>query len=215
MNWLSVLRKRRALLSRHFDVVRQFEVLEESCVPSYTHPNWAAAAVSWWRLAAAARLYRRWGRNGAILDFGAGTGEIHHLLTAPGTYDFVEGNPLLADALQAFIPAARQREIGSLPDASYDVVMALDSLEHNDDVPAIVAQLFKSLKPGGTMILSGPTENWLYRLGRRLAGFSGHYHTTTIAHIEQVMRPHARLREVISLPFPGLALFRVTAWVKK
>lgn len=215
MNWLSVLRKRRALLAQHFDVIRQFEALEESCIPSYVHRNWAAAAVSWWRLAAAARLYQRYGRNGTILDFGAGTGEIHHLLAAPGAYDFVEGNPLLAKALQAFVPDAGLQELGRLPSATYDVVMALDSLEHNDEIPTLVASLFTALKPGGMLILSGPTENWLYRLGRRMAGFSGHYHTTTIAHIEAAMTPHARLRQVISLPLPGLSLFRVSAWEKK
>lgn len=211
----SLIQKRRRELSRHFDVVRQFEVLEESCVPSYVHGNMAAAAVSWWRLAAAARLYRRYGGAGTILDFGAGTGEIHHLLETPGAYHFVEGNDLLAGALQSFIPSAMRQDLASLPAESFDVVLALDSLEHNDDIAVLVASLFAALRPGGVLILSGPTENWLYRLGRRLAGFSGHYHTTTIAHIEAAMAPHARLRQVISLPLPGLSLFRVSAWTKK
>lgn len=210
----ALIRRRRQVLRQHFDVVRQFEELEESCVPSYVHGNAAAAAVSWWRLAAAARLYAKHAPGCRVLDFGAGTGEIHHLLKpAPACYHFVEGNSILAAALTTFIPTAQPMDLAGAG-GGYDAVFALDSLEHNDDVAVLVDRLFAALKPGGVFILSGPTENWLYRLGRRLAGFSGHYHTTTIAHIEAAFRPHGRLVDTISLPLPGLTLFRVTVWRK-
>ncbi|MBR9970428.1 class I SAM-dependent methyltransferase [Magnetospirillum sulfuroxidans] len=212
---IALIRHRRKVLRQHFDVVRQFEELEESCVPSYVHGNGAAAAISWWRLAAAARLYQKHAPGCAMLDFGAGTGEIHHLMhPKPVVYDFIEGNAILAGALTAFIPAAKIKILEEMEAGSYDAILALDSLEHNNDVAGLTASLFAALKPGGLFILSGPTENWLYRLGRRLAGFSGHYHTTTIADIEGHFRRHARLVDLASVPMPGLTLFRVSAWRK-
>ncbi len=63
------------------------------------------------------------------------------------------------------------------------------------------------------MILSGPTENALYRLGRKIAGFDGHYHTTTIHHIEQAAAQHMTLLERRRAPF-GVPLFSISAWRK-
>lgn len=42
----SAIAARRSLLQTHFDVRRQFEEIEESCIPSYVHGNKAAAWVS-------------------------------------------------------------------------------------------------------------------------------------------------------------------------
>lgn len=210
----ATIKHRRSVLRQHFDVVREFEALEESCVPSYVHANPAAAAVSWMRLAAAAKLYRQKAPSGPILDFGAATGEIHHLLKpVPTDYHFIEGSPVLAAALTAFLPhAVQETEIAA---GAYATIFALDSLEHNDDYAEILGRLAEGLAPGGVLILSGPTESWLYRLGRRIAGFSGHYHKTTIYDIEaaaeRVLKPVARK----SLPLPGLSLFRISAWTKR
>jgi hypothetical protein len=37
---------RRSVLQSHFDVCRQFEEIEESCIPSYVHGNRSAAWVA-------------------------------------------------------------------------------------------------------------------------------------------------------------------------
>jgi 2-polyprenyl-3-methyl-5-hydroxy-6-metoxy-1,4-benzoquinol methylase len=211
-----IARQRRAALRRRFDVAHEFEALEESCVPSYIHANPAAAAVAWMRLAAAARLYRRHAPGGPVLDFGAATGEIRHVIESSGPidYHFVEANELLASALRADIPSA-VRETADAPE-SYGTIFALDSLEHNSDYAALLEGLANGLKPSGVLILSGPTESWSYRLGRRVAGFSGHYHKTTIFDIERAAAglfgpPLA----TAVLPFPGLGLFRITVWRKR
>ena len=205
---------RRATLRRRFDLARQFAALEEGMVPSYLHANPVAAAVAWWRLVVAARLYRRHAPAGPILDFGAGTGELRQVLHDAEPYDFIEGNELLAQALIETNPPARRATLERLPARRYAAVFALDSLEHNDDVPPLLDALVRALAPDGAFILSGPTENALYRLGRRVAGFRGDYHKTTVHDIERAvaerLAPVARCR----VPF-GLPLFRVSVWRRR
>ena len=159
--------------------------IEETCVPSYVHRNVLAAWVAWWRLFASEALYGKYAPMGGILDFGAATGELAYLLPCDRTYDFVETNANMARSCRSTRPESVRRSLESLPADHYAAVFALDSLEHNENVASIVDLLVESLRSGGVMIISGPTENRLYKLGRRIAGFSGHYHKTTIYDIEE------------------------------
>jgi len=68
-----------------------------------------------------------------------------------------------------------------------------------------------ALRPDGRMIVSGPTESWVYRLGRRIAGFQGPYHMTTIHHIERALGERLARLTVRCLP-PVLPLFRISVW---
>ncbi|MCP5366370.1 MAG: methyltransferase domain-containing protein [Hyphomicrobiales bacterium] len=213
----AVVRRRRRALAAHFDVARQFEEIEESCVPSYVHGNLAAAAVSWWRLILAARLFRAQAARlgvapGPVLDFGAASGELSHFLGPGVPYHFVEQDDLLAGALAAFVPGARREDAAALPPGRFAAVFALDSLEHNDDVGALLDLLRDTLRADGLLVLSGPTENALYRLGRRLAGFSGHYHTTTIGDIERLTAQRFTREARRLVPLALLPLFSVSVW---
>ena len=212
MLFSNTVKSRRAALRGQFDVRREFETLEESCVPSYVHANPLAAWTAWSRLTAAARLYERLAPDGPVLDFGSATGELRQVL-APvrGDYHFVEQNEVLVAALQRNIPAARRVTAGDLGANRFAAVFALDSLEHNDDIGPILEAIARSLRPDGLFILSGPTENALYRLGRRLSGFDGHYHVQTIYDIER--QAQARFeRSARSLQPAGLPLFALSAW---
>lgn len=179
---------------------------------SYSHPNPAVALAAWSRVMMAVRFWRRYARQGPILDFGAGTGEIHHFLDTGQLYHFIEANDSLAGALGSFIPQARRETLENMPLGTFACVMALDSLEHNDDFAAIVDRLALALAPGGVLIVSGPTENALYRLARAIARFrGGHFHKTTIYEIESVLAERFTRLEMHGTPF-GLPLFRVSAW---
>jgi SAM-dependent methyltransferase len=206
---LRTIRRRRAELRTAFDIAHSFETIEESCVPSYCHPNPLAAGISWWRLLAALSLAR--GRQGPVLDFGAASGEIYHLRAESGAYHFVEGNEVLAEALLRDAPQAHRERLDALPRGRFETVFALDSLEHNPDVPRLLDALVAALAPGGRLIVSGPTESAFYRLGRRLTGFSGHYHHATIYDIERELASRLERRALKNLP-PLLPLFRVSAW---
>lgn len=204
---------RRLALQSHFDVRKQFEEIEESCIPSYVHGNRLAAWVAWQRTKAAARLYDRLAPAGPILDFGAATGEVGHLARKKGPYHIIEQDEILASACTVWQDAKRVSLENAEPGA-YAAMFALDSLEHNDDIPTLIEQLVPLLRADGVFILSGPTESSFYKLGRRLAGFSGHYHHSNIFDIEAIMARHCTLLEARRVPvFP--TLFRVTAWRPK
>jgi 2-polyprenyl-3-methyl-5-hydroxy-6-metoxy-1,4-benzoquinol methylase len=146
-----------------------------------------------------------------VLDFGAATGELFDLLATHGDYHFVESNDTLARALARRIPLAKREERTALPHAHFGTVFALDSLEHNDDAPRILDELVASLRIGGHLIVSGPTENRLYRLGRRIAGFQGHYHRANIYQLEGAIRERFEFVRLRAIP-AGIPLFRVSVW---
>jgi SAM-dependent methyltransferase len=188
-----------------------FERLEESCVPSYCHANPAAAGVAWLRLMVAARLWQRLGSPEPVLDFGSGTGELQHFVRAQ-CYAFVEQNVILAEALRDFVSGAEQLTLESLPTSHFGAVFALDSLEHNHHPETFISRLAGSLRPNGILIVSGPTENWLYRLGRRAAGYDGHYHHQTVFGIETLIAQSGLkllVRKIVPWRVP---LFHLSAW---
>ena len=212
MLFSNTVKSRRAALRSQFDVRAEFETLEESCVPSYVHANPLAAWTAWSRLTAAARLYERHAPAGPVLDFGSATGELRQVLQPlRGDYHFVEQNEVLVGALKKNIPEARREGAADLGEGRFAAVFALDSLEHNEDIGPILTAIARSLRPDGVFILSGPTENALYRLGRRLAGFDGHYHVQTIYDIERQAQA-AFQRQARSLQPAGIPLFALSAW---
>jgi SAM-dependent methyltransferase len=215
MLFSNTVKSRRAALRTQFDVRAEFETLEESCVPSYVHRNPLAAWTAWSRLTAAARLYARHAPAGPVLDFGSATGELRHALQPlRGDYHFVEQNEVLVSALKKNIPDARREDGNDLGEGRFAAVFALDSLEHNEEIAPILETIARSLRPDGVFILSGPTENALYRLGRRLAGFDGHYHVQTIYDIERQAQACFQ-RQARSLQPAGIPLFALSAWRAK
>ena len=215
MKLWNIVNSRRSLLRNYFDIKRQFELIEESCIPSYVHNNLAAAGISWWRLACAAKAYQHHCYTGPILDFGAASGELFHVLQTTESYHFVELSDRLSEALLHFNPMAVRQKLDKLPVAKYGAVFALDSLEHNNEIPELLEQIHRTLREDGLFFLSGPTENWIYRLGRRLAGFSGHYHTTNISDIEKMTEALFSKVEQKSIPLAIAPLFSVTVWKRK
>jgi SAM-dependent methyltransferase len=212
---LKHIQRRRADLRRDIDVATTFEEWEESCVPSYCHANWLAAYVSWIRLFRAADLARSHApRARRVLDFGSSVGELGHLISTGGDgYDFIESDDHSAAFLTSRLPSAQRVSLEQAPKDAYDLVFAIDSLEHNSNFAELLEALVGKLAPGGFLILSGPTENALYRFGRRLAGFDGHYHETTIYEIEGAAARLMSRREVRSV-LPVAPLFRISAWAK-
>lgn len=67
--------------------------------------------------------------------------------------------------LRAEIKVADIRNSG-FPDVFFDVVFCLDALEHFENLEKPVDEIKRILKPDGLLIISLPTENLFYKLGR-------------------------------------------------
>ena len=85
------------------------------------------------------------------------------------------------------------------------MIIALDVLEHVKDLGGTLSALLRLLRAGGQLVVSGPTENGLYRVGRKLAGpeYSGDYHERGIADIRQELARRVRLKHIATLYWPA------------
>ncbi|MGE4528127.1 MAG: methyltransferase domain-containing protein [Rhodospirillaceae bacterium] len=101
------------------------------------------------------------GGRGIAVDFGAGIGTFSGVLgDAPARLICVETDPDQAQRLRD-----RGFETATLPDiadASVDFVFSLNVLEHIADDRAILAELFRILKPGGRLFLYLPAFTVLW-----------------------------------------------------
>jgi len=216
LSTINHIRTRRSDLKNEIDLARTFEEWEETCVPSYCHKNWLAAYVSWKRLFKSVKLANQCRPNPTrVLDFGSSVGELGHLLKPLcANYEYVEQDEAASKYLSSRLPHATRTALEEAEDGSYDWIFAIDSLEHNDNFEELVEILSNKLTENGIFILSGPTENKLYKLGRRIAGFSGDYHKTNIYDIEDACRNYYRQVKGCEI-MPGMPLFSVTVWEKK
>ena len=120
----------------------------------------------WWFIARrhliTSLLERHYARDGQcrILDIGCGTGAMLDELRPFGS---VVGADFSPEALQFCVtrgaPADLARaDVRRLPfaDASFDVVTAMDIVEHIDDDKAACSEIFRVLKPGGRLFVTVP-----------------------------------------------------------
>jgi len=111
----------------------------------------------------------------AVLDIATGIGYGAHLLAAAGKARDVTGVDISEEALSTAReryqhPALSFRQIvpGRLPfgDASFDVVVSFETIEHTADPGLFLGELQRVLRPGGPLIISTPNKRF-HSLGRR------------------------------------------------
>ena len=184
-------------------------------IPSYLHHNPALRWMAWRRLevvvSALQRLAPRKAPGSLAVAFGCGSG----ILFKDGLARFerVIGVDLVLGAAKKLVSELALKDVElctpteadtQIKPGSADVVIAAEVLEHVDDLPPTLTQFKNWLKPNGRLLVSLPTENALYRMGRRLAGFSGHYHHSNAASIDEDMRRFGFRRESrVQIPAPG------------
>ncbi|MDH5527494.1 MAG: class I SAM-dependent methyltransferase [Nitrospirota bacterium] len=180
--------------------------LDEMAIPSYTHSNPLIRWLMWRRYRVIERMAEL-APDENVLEFGCGIGLFLATLSGQGrTVSAIDLFPQFARTLaeRMQLQVAFPATLDQVPDASLDLIVAADVLEHVDDLPGWVRRFGSKLKPGGRMLVSGPTENIAYRIGRFVAGFSGKgdYHHTDIDDIRRVFEENG-LRAVrgVNLPF--------------
>jgi len=205
------------------DVLRESEGgrLDEAGFPAYSHPNPLINWLFWQRLHTAMNYIEKRGPYEKVLDFGCGSGVMLSFLAGHSqrvTAMDIDLVPL--DRVKEYIPLAENIRaldanhvsIAQMTPKSFDLINALDVLEHVDDLRDTLTDLLNLLKPGGRLVVSGPTENILYQIGRRLAGpeYSGEYHERGIAEIKRQLSRLARVEQIATIYWP-VPLFEVFA----
>jgi predicted TPR repeat methyltransferase len=198
---------------------------DEMAIPSYRHPNLLMRWMAWRRVEVVAKRLReltaRQGRARTLMDFGCGTGVL--LDEASRAADRVIGVDLVTEPA-ALLSQRWQLDVELMhPDearkrvrpGSIDVIVAAEVLEHVEPVADALDFFAVWLKPGGRLLVSLPTENRLYRLGRSLAGFHGHYHHANAASIDRaIVDAGFQRRARTRVPLPGpLAIYWVVDYV--
>lgn len=198
------------------------EVTDEQAVPSYLRGWWLSRQFFWGKLAPIVAAAAP-DRGETLLDFGCGTGILLPTWEGAGARTWATDLHLeMARSLArrfalervTFLDAGAWEE--AIPDASVNVIVAANVLEHVEDRPALYATFRRKLVPGGRLVVSGPTENTLYRFGRALIGFTGDYHVSTIADLLVEIDGAGFTRERDrAYPLPGPAcLYRIARYVR-
>lgn len=188
--------------------------LDESGFPAYSHLNPLINWLFWQRLRTAMNFIDKHAPYENVLDFGCGSGVMLPFLAQHSRQvTAIDIDLLPVESLKKYIPLAenvrvldaKQISLPQLTPKSFDLINALDVLEHVDDLSTTLSDLLNLLKPGGRLVISGPTENTIYRIGRKLAGpeFSGEYHERGTAEIKRELAHLAGVRQIATLYWPA------------
>ena len=195
--------------------------LDEAGFPAYSHQNPLINWLFWQRLYKAMNYLERNAPYEHILDFGCGSGVMLPFLCRISTHVTAMDIDLLPFERinrQRPFPAnlevfnAQEVKLTNLPQSSFDMIVATDVLEHVDDLPGTLNDMRALLKPNGQIIISGPTENIFYKIGRALAGpeYSGDYHERGILEVKNLLASQMKVVHIATLYWP-LPLFEVFA----
>ena len=216
---------RTAILTAHAEAARWLnrDITDEMAVPSYLKGNWFSRQVFWGRLRHVVKQAEL-RPGGTVFDFGCGTGVLLPLLAAEGRKVFatdlhleIARNLMTEHQLGRVELIAAEQWRTAVPEGRIDTIVAADVLEHIEDRREVLSAMGRKLSARGRLVICGPTENWLYRLGRRIVGFSGHYHVTAIDQVLADARA-VGLRQVALKSFPlsgPFCLFQIAAFIPK
>lgn len=173
----------------------------------YTNVNPLVRWIFWKRLAGLLEFSRSV-RRGRVLDFGCAEGALLPSLSRSFEQVLAVDLDVAAAAAVArfyrlentLLVQARSPDL-PFPDGSFDFIVAADVLEHFFELGPAAAELDRVLAPGGRLVVSAPSENIFYEMGRKIFGFTkpeDHYHAPE--DIERALRQHLELHTRRYLP---------------
>lgn len=101
-----------------------------------------------------------------ILEIGCGTGHNLEMLRGFGEVDGIEiddeARSIAERRLGRTIMSTPLPELTGVADRTYDLVAALDVIEHIDDDSAALSGIAAKLKPGGKFVMTVPAHAWMW-----------------------------------------------------
>lgn len=113
-----------------------------------------------------------------MLDIGCGAGNMIHHLSRYGRVKGIEVDPRPVAMAQQRGYEVRLGDATRgipFPDASFDLVTALDVIEHVDEDEAILREAHRVMRPGGILAISTPAYMWLWSHNDVLNGHKRRY----------------------------------------
>lgn len=104
--------------------------------------------------------------NARVLEVGCGTGHNLKMLEGFGSVDAIEvdaeARSVAEKRLGRAVSSSPLPELSGIGRGHYDLVAALDVVEHIDDDQATVAALASCLKRGGKLLVTVPAHQWMW-----------------------------------------------------
>jgi len=101
-----------------------------------------------------------------ILEIGCGTGHNLDMLREFGKVDALElddeSRGIAEKRLGRKVMSAPLPELAGVRDRGYDLIAALDVIEHIDDDSAALAAIAGKLKTGGKLVMTVPAHGWMW-----------------------------------------------------
>jgi len=134
-------------------------------------------------------------KTAKIFDFGCGSGYLVGQLQKLG-YD-ASGSDISFEAIESGlskgirnIAAVQSLEI-SPPERAFDLILALDVIEHIQDDSEAIRVIERALRPGGTAIITVPAYQWLWGVQDDIAY---HYKRYAIGSLTKVLKKNTKLK---------------------
>ena len=192
-------------------------IIDEAALPAYAHKNPFIDYLFWKRIEVAFE-YANKNKYISVLDFGCGSGVLSYLFAENGyevTACDLEFDPLMRVKEKISFSQKINFVEGDIlkmnfQNNSFDLIVALDVLEHVENLEDNITLFKRILKPNGSILVSGPTENIFYKIGRKIAGqrFTGDYHVTNISNIKKKFSLQLEVKTIRKLIFPVI-LFEI------
>lgn len=149
----------------------------------------------------------------AVLDFGAGTGNLSLKFAARGCR--VTAADVSVRSLDLLIEKAKEHgEVSAIllggdripvEDATFDIVATYSVLHHVPDYLSALREMARVLRPGGILYIDHEANEAAWRSDPRLAEYRGQTKLSFLAHVRQLIRS----RELFTFSFLKTAFMKV------
>ena len=154
---------------------------------------------------------------GSLLEVGCGTGFLLRDLRDRFPGAALAGCDILFDSLryaQPHLPRVLvfQADAYRLPiERRFDVVIALDVIEHLDEDAAALREMFRVVEPGGGLVLTVPQHQWLWNTTDEFSRHRRRYsRAELLAKIRAAGFELLRCTSFFTATLPLIALYRLT-----